>query len=187
MQESTVYTRKVETELGEVVEYRLYCADKYRDTLRRNIIQFKYKGNRYLGRILGEHIYTNLPAACNLSDYDYLLPIPSKPSSISRCGYDHVRLIGERLSELCKLPLAINILEALECPTQMGLSSAERRENIKDKFDLIGPADAEGKSFLVLDDVSTTGATLDEVIRTLSIATWEQLDAVVLAKVPFQY
>ena len=77
-----------------------------------------------------------------------------------------MRLIGERFSELCELPLAINILEALECPTQMGLSRVDRRENIKDKFRLIGPYYAEGKSFLVLDDVFTTGSTLDEVIST---------------------
>ncbi|MCY3723284.1 MAG: phosphoribosyltransferase family protein [Candidatus Poribacteria bacterium] len=187
MSELIVYTREVEIESDWVVEYEVYCAGKYESTLRDDIIGFKYKGQRHLGRIFGEYIYKNLPEACDLSVYNYLLPIPSKPSSISRRSYDHVRLIGERFSELCELPLAINILEALECPTQMGLSRVDRRENIKDKFRLIDPYYAEGKSFLVLDDVFTTGSTLDEVIRTLNIVPTEQLDAVVLAEVPFWY
>ena len=187
MQKSVTHLRKIQLEYQGVVEYNVFCAGEYKDTLRENIIQFKYKRQQDLGPFFGAYIYNNLPEACDLSDYDYLLPIPSKPSSISRCGYDHVRLIGEHLSKLCELPLAINILKALEYPPQVGLSESERRDNIKDKFRLISPYCAEGKSFLVLDDVLTTGSTLDEVIRTLGIATSEQLDAVVLAEVPFRY
>lgn len=182
MQEAAVYTRKVATELGEVVEYRVYCAGKYRGTLREDIIQFKFHKRTDLGCVLGEYVYNNLPKECDLKDYDYLLPVPSKPSSFEERGYDTVRLMGEPLSELCRLPLASDILKASDRLRQTRIPENQRPLNIKGAFHLINPSHVIEKSFLVLDDVSKTGSTLDEVIRTLSKATPRQLDALVLAK-----
>lgn len=182
---SEIYVRKVSLEQHKVVEYRVRSVGEYGGLFRRNIIDFKYEGRKDLGPVFGERIYESLPEDYDFSDYDCLLPIPSKPSSLSERGYDPVLLIGERLSELCGLPLAKNILQALECSAQQGLSRAERHENIKGAFRLIDPVRVEGKSFLVLDDVFTTGSTLDEVIRTLSTAAPRQLDALVLTKVPW--
>ena len=165
-------------------DYRVHFTTEYRDPLRQQIIRFKYNGRWQLGCPFGELIYKNLPEDYDLSDYDYLLPIPSKPSSFTERGYNPVHLIGKRVSELSGLPLATGILEALERPSQMGLSGSERRENIVGAFPVIDPFRVEGKSFLVLDDVFTTGSTMDEVIRTLSTADPRQLDALVLSKVP---
>ena len=165
-------------------DYRVHFTTEYRDPLRQQIIRFKYNGRWQLGCPFGELIYKNLPEDYDLSDYDYLLPIPSKPSSFTERGYNPVHLIGKRVSKLSGLPLATGILEALERPSQMGLSGSERRENIVGAFPLIDPFRVEGKSLLVLDDVFTTGSTMDEVIRTLSTADPRQLDALVLSKVP---
>ena len=176
----------LESRIYNSVEYRLCVVGEYRDKFRQEIIQFKYCGQKHLGRVFGERIYQKLPKDYDLSNYDCLLPIPSRPSSLSDRGYNPVWLIGKRLSELCELPLAGNILEALECSSQMGLSKAERRANIKGNFRLIAPSLVKGKGFLVLDDVFTTGSTLNEVVWTLNTAAPRQLDALVLAKVPLR-
>lgn len=181
MRKSTIYVRTVRLEHHKVI-YNVCFAAAYRGTLTENIIQFKFDGQKHLGHVFAERIYENLLKDEDLSVYDYLLPVPSKPSSISERGYDHICLIGESLSELCGLPLARGILEALERPPQVGLQENERRENIKGAFRLIDPSRVKGNGFLVLDDVLTTGATLDEVIGTLSTAAPRKLDAVVLAK-----
>ena len=185
MLELAIYIRNVTLEDHRVVKYKMFSVYAYIGALEGRIHKFKYEGHKDLGRDFGEHIYENLPKnydLYDLSDYDCLLPIPSKPSSLSKRGYDPVRLIGERLSELCGLPLAIDILEALDVSAQVGLSMKERHENVKGAFRLIDPSRVKGKGFLVLDDISTTGSTLDEVIRTLSTAAPRQLDALVLAK-----
>lgn len=181
MLESTRYIRTIRLEHRKV-KYSVRSADEYSGRLKEDIHQFKFHGQKDLGRVFGERIYENLPKDCDLSDYDYLLPVPSKPSSISERGYDAVLLIGERLSELCGLPLGRNILKALERQAQVNFSGNERRDNIKGGFHLIDPSRVVGKNFLVLDDVCTTGSTLDEVMRTLSRAAPRQLDALVLAK-----
>ena len=93
-----------------------------------------------------------------------------------------MRLIGESLSELCGLPLASGILEALERLRQTRVPENQRRLNIKEAFRMIDSSRVVGKAFLVLDDVSKTGSTLDEVMGTLSMDAPRQLDAVVLAQ-----
>ena len=182
MLEPKIYQRKTGSEHHGLVEYRLYFAGVYSGSLRDGIIQFKFHRQRNLGPHFGEYIHKNLPKDYDLNDYDYLLPVPSKPSSTSERGYDTVRLIGESLSELCGLPVASGILEALERLRQTRVPENQRRLNIKGAFRLIDSSRVVGKGFLVLDDVSKTGSTLDEVMRTLSMAAPRQLDAVVLAK-----
>ena len=178
----SITIREVSLEHNKVVKYRLHYSGEYKDDLKTNIYRFKFGKQKDLGHSFGEHIYKNLPKDYDLSDYDYLLPVPSKPSSISDRGYNAVLLIGERLSELCGLPLAKDILEAKDRLRQTRVSIANRERHIKGGFCLICPSRVEGKSFLVLDDVTSTGSTLDEVIRTLSRAAPRQLDALVLAK-----
>ena len=183
MLRSTIETRTINLDLAKSIKYEVFCVDRYESFLRHYILQFKYHGEKHLGRFFGDQVYEKLKGY-DLSNYDCLLPVPSTPSSISNRGYDTVRLIGERLSELCGLPLARDILESLERTPQMPLSWKERQENIKGGFRLIDPSRVAGKGFLVLDDVLTTGSTLDEVMRTLCTAAPRRLKAVVLAKVP---
>ena len=183
MPESTIYRRTVRLKHQKVFYY-VYSAGEYKGKLKDNIHQFKFHGQKDLGRVFGERIYENLPEDFDFSDYDCLLPIPSKPSSFAERGYNPVHLIGERLSELCGLPVARDILKVLEYPSQTGLNRVERLANVKGKIQMIDPSRVIGKRFLVLDDVLTTWATMDEVIRTLSKAAPERLDALVLAKVP---
>ncbi len=178
----TIYQRRIRLEHHGLVEYRLYFAGVYSGDLRDDIIQFKFHGRRDLGQHFGEYIHKNLPEDYDLNDYDYLLPVPSKPSSIRERGYDTVRLIGKSLSELCGLPLASDILEALERLRQTRVPENQRQENIKEAFRMIDSSRVVGKAFLVLDDVSKTGSTLDEVMGTLNMDAPRQLDAVVLAK-----
>ena len=170
----------------KVVEYGVCYVYKYKGWVARYICRFKLEGEADLGYYFGEQIYNNLPQDYDLrSDYDYLLPIPSRPSSHSDRGYDAVRLIGERLSELCDLPLKSDILEALDRPPQKRLSGAARCKNVKDSFRLINPACVAEKRILVLDDVMKSGSTMCEAMRTLSIGAPRQLDALVLAKTLF--
>ena len=165
----------------EFIEYKVGYINKY-EIVYDNIHKFKYEGNKKLGHDFGELMYNEMPEDYDLSYYDYLLPVPSRPLSLSERGYDTGLLIGERLSELSGLPLAGDILEALDRPPQVGLLWAERLKNVAGSFSLINPSRVEGKSFVVLDDVTTTGSTLDEVILTLSAADPRRLDALVYAK-----
>ena len=186
MLRARIETREIILESGELSEYRVRYIYINKDSIKNDIIQFKDHGQKNLGRVFGECIYENLPKNYDLSIYDYLLPVPSKPSSFSKRGYNPAHLIGKRLSKLCGLCLIGGILKAVEGPSQRGRTRDERLKNPAD-FDLIDPSRVQGKGFLVLDDVLTTGSTLNEVIRTLSTASPRRLDALVFAKTPSPY
>ena len=181
-----IYKNKINND--KVIEYKICAMGKYSGELRDRILRLKFEGEKDLGCDFAERIYKyvlNNPEAFpsfSLSAYDYLLPVPPRPSSLSERGYDQVSLIGERLSELCELPLAKDILESLERKSQIRISEARRFENVKGKFRLIDPSRIEWKSVLVLDDVCKTRATLNEVMITLNTAAPLKLDALVLAK-----
>lgn len=185
-----IYSKEINLENGKIIEYKICAMGKYEGKLEQSIKQLKYKGQKTLAPDFAERIYIDVlnnpeafPSFC-FSAYDYLLPVPPRPSSFSErgYGYDHMILIGECLSELCGLPLARDFLESSERKSQIIFSEAGRITNIKGAFHLKDPHRVEGKSFLVLDDVSKTVATLNEVMITLNSATPRKLDALVLAK-----
>ena len=169
-------------ENGKVSKYRMIAMGEHRGELRSQIINLKYKKQKYLAPVFAQNIYKTMTKNPKTSGFDYLLPVPPSPSSLLVRGYDPVRLICENLSELWKLPLAIHILESSERHRQVKLNRAERFENVKGTFRLVDPSRVEGKSVLVFDDVSTTGATLHEVMKTLSAADPGRLAALVLSK-----
>ena len=166
---------------GKVIKYKMLVMGEHKGELRQRILDLKYNGQKDLARFFADQIYKTVfhkPAAV----FDYLLPVPPSPSSLSERGYDPVLLMGEHLSKLWRLPLAIDILESLERRQQVHLKRAERFANVNGTFRLKVPYRVKGKSFLVFDDVSTTGATLNEVIKTLSTAASQRLVALVLSK-----
>lgn len=176
----------IEFRRDKVVEYGVCYVCKYEGRLAQDIRRFKFKGEQDLGRTFGERIYRKLPQGYDLSsDYDYLLPIPSRPSSHSERGYDAVGLIGAHLSELCGLPLKRDILKALEGKPQKRLSGSARCKNAKGSFRLINSPRVAGKRILVLDDVLKSGSTMCEAMRTLNSGAPRRLDALVLSKTRF--
>lgn len=183
-----MYKKKIKLENGKFTEYKIFAMGKYKSPLREQILKFKYDGCKYLKNYfaerIDEYVAMNLDTFPLLKevDYDYLLPVPPRPSSLSKRGYDHMFLLGECLSNFFETPVARYVLESLERLSQIGGSNAARLENVKGAFSLINPSRLEGQSILVLDDVSKSGATLDEVIRTLSTAAPRNLDALILAK-----
>ena len=142
----------------------------------------KYKKQKYLVSVFAKRIHKAVTKNPKTSGFDYLLPVPPNPSSFSERGYDPVRLICKNLSELWELPLAIHILESSARRRQVGLNRTERFANVNGTFSLVDPSRVKGKSVLVFDDVSTTGATLNEVMKTLSTADPRRLVALVLSR-----
>lgn len=176
-----IHEMEISLENGKLIEYKLLAMGKYENLLRRKILKFKYYGYKNIGHDFAELICKKV-SYNSINSFDYLLPVPPRPSSLSERSYDHVLLLGEYLSESFDLPLARDILVSLERPSQMDLNRPQRFANVKGAFSLKNPYPVEEKKILVLDDIYTTGATLGEVIKTLSTTTSQIINALVLAK-----
>jgi len=142
--------------------------------------QLKYRGNKEVGYLLGKLIGHSLTAADRFHGIDMLVPLPLFAARQKKRGYNQASILCSGIADVLQLPVvedAIVRLSATE--TQTHKNRIERWMNMEGKFSLLQPGIFSGKHILLVDDVITTGATLEAcgqaILRAgnvkLSIAT----------------
>jgi ComF family protein len=97
---------------------------------------------------------------------DLIVPVPLSQQRLRSRGFNQAVEIARRLERESGIPLGLTVgLRTLEAPPQSTLPWKERRKNVRDAFECT--TDLSGKSVIVVDDVMTTGATLNEFARVL--------------------
>jgi ComF family protein len=130
----------------------------FEGNLRKAIHVFKYNHRpelaHVLGEILAEYACTNrLPA-------DVIVAVPLHPERERARGYNQAQLLAEELSVRYKIPFAPDALERVrDTRSQVDLDSTERHANVRDAF--VASRRVAGTHLLLVDDVCTTGATMD--------------------------
>ena len=109
-----------------------------------------------------------------------LVPVPGHPRGTRGRGFDHAGMIAGRLGRLAGLPVA-DVLRRTPAPPQVGLARSARRANARGSVALRTAAGPAGRAVLV-DDVYTTGATLDACAEVLLGAGSEEVVAVCFAR-----
>ncbi|HEX6818604.1 MAG TPA: ComF family protein [Ktedonobacterales bacterium] len=145
------------------------AASVYEGAVRQAILALKFRGQRRVAHPLAE-----LLLSCYYSEAlvaDLIVPIPLHDARRRQRGYDQARLIAQPLGARLRLPVRTDLLVRQRATrAQMTLSRAERLSNVTDAFALPSPAVASvlaGKRVLLVDDVTTTGSTLDVAARAL--------------------
>lgn len=142
--------------------------------------QFKYKGNKELGLQLGRLIGSSLIIANRFNTIDGLIPLPLFPAKEKRRGYNQATVLCEGISEIMEVPVLKNVITRTRfTDTQTKKGRLERWLNMEGNFELINREAILNKHLLLVDDVVTTGATLEacghELLQAdnirLSIAT----------------
>lgn len=128
----------------------------------------KYRGNwkagLYLGRLLGNEISHSSFSTCDL-----LVPVPLHPGRLRQRGYNQSEVIARGCSEICGIPVANRLLiRRGHHRSQTSMGRLERFENVREEFSLGKcSTDINGKKVLIIDDVITTGATLEACSHVL--------------------
>ncbi len=141
--------------------------------------QLKYKGNKELGKQLGRLMGYDLQKTRRFNTVNYLVPLPLFPSKEKRRGYNQATILCEGIAEVMNVEIlrdAITRTQFTETQTRKG--RIERWQNMEGRFELMKPEKIRNKNILLVDDVITTGATLEacghELLQAspnLSIAT----------------
>ncbi len=139
----------------------------------------KYRGNRkaahYFGKLMGKSLLNS-----NRFQADVLIPLPLFESKEKMRGYNQSEILCNGISEIDQIPVSRNnVIRKVFTETQTRKHRLERWKNVENIFQIIDPKSLEGKHVLLVDDVITTGATLDacgtEILKIkdvkLSIAT----------------
>jgi ComF family protein len=124
--------------------------------------QFKYKGNKELGLQLGKLMGRQLLKSDRFTGIDALIPLPLFPAKEKRRGYNQATLLCNGMAAVTSIPVLNNVITRPQhTETQTKKGRIERWQNIEGKFMLSKPEAIAGKHLLLVDDVVTTGATLE--------------------------
>jgi ComF family protein len=148
--------------------------------LREAIHQLKYGGARVLseplGQMLADYAHANQIAA------DLIMAVPLHPQRLRERGYNQSQLLAEYVAGQFHMPAAPLALKRVRHTRfQVGLDAQERRDNVADAF--AAEADrVRGRNVLLIDDVCTTGATLEACSAALKAAGARAVWALTLAR-----
>ncbi|MBK9285581.1 MAG: ComF family protein [Sphingobacteriaceae bacterium] len=145
----------------------------------------KYQGNKELAIFLGELFAYDLLNDGVMSDIDVIIPIPLHSKKLKQRGYNQSEYLGKGVSNKLNKPLITDILlKAKETGTQTKLKKFERWENVGKVFEISNELLLENKHVLLVDDVITTGATLEAASQRLLQIKGLKLSIAALAFAP---
>jgi ComF family protein len=155
------------------------------DPLNQIIHQLKYDRREELAKGLAKRMAMQLASYQWMKHIDIIVPVPLHPSRIRSRGYNQSQLIADHLGNMFNVPVVSKVL-ARTRPTesQTRLNQEQRRKNVAGAFQVQFPNVIKGHRILLVDDVVTTGATLNECAKTLKKA--EALDVYAVAGAHFQ-
>ena len=132
------------------------------------IHQLKYKGNKEAGVFLGQQIGQSIKEAPLFQGIDYLIPVPLHPKRERQRGYNQSLMIARGINEVTGIPIGDKYLvRGIYTETQTHKTAEERFKNVKDIFEVHFADELKGKHVLLIDDVLTTGATLESCAHQL--------------------
>lgn len=122
----------------------------------------KYKAQQDVGIYLGEMAGQTLLKSGRFQGIDYIVPMPLYPDKEFKRGYNQAALLGEGISSAIQVPQLIGeVVRQRATETQTRKHRTERWENVRDGFRVLHPQKLHGKHILLVDDVITTGASME--------------------------
>jgi len=130
--------------------------------VQRLMHQFKYKGNKELGYFLGTLMGHQLIQSNRFSYLDALVPLPLFPSKEKLRGFNQAAVLCEGISHVLQKPVLRDVVRrTVYTESQTKKNRLQRWQNMEGRFEVINAEAIKGKHVLLVDDVVTTGATLE--------------------------
>jgi ComF family protein len=135
------------------------------------IHSIKYNDRPSMGVYFGEQFARELLADNFFDGIDIMLPVPLHWTKLLRRGYNQSRKIAQGVQRVCNLPIGNNLYARHTHATQTRRTRDERMTNVQhDLFGVRNPAELVGKRVLIIDDVITTGSTIEACVSALTRA-----------------
>jgi len=130
--------------------------------IQRTIIQLKYGNNQATGNFLGRLLGRQIAAAKRFDDVDMIIPLPLNDKKLFRRGYNQASVIANGIASVWNRPVTENAVERiLFTETQTHKDRIARWKTMEGVFTVTQPALIKNKHILLVDDIVTTGATLE--------------------------
>lgn len=155
---------------GRIPVNFVYAAFYYNkgNSVQRLIHALKYKGIRNIGSFFGEEMGNEIVKIPSMNTPDFILPVPLHPKKQRKRGFNQSEVIAKALAGKLETQLNTNILfRKTFSSTQTKKSKFERWQNVENIFDVQNQKSVEEKHLLLVDDVITTGSTLEACVQAL--------------------
>ena len=178
--------------IGGMGEYCIHCKNVkphfkknvsvflYKHPIDSLIRKFKFDNQKYLGDTLGNFIASEVVKMG--VNFDVVIPAPMYHTRKKKRGYNQAELLCNPLKEKLGLNVDCEVLEKVrDTLNQAKLTRSERIENLENAFRVLNKSKVKGKTILIVDDVFTTGTTMNECSKTLLDAGAKEVYTITLA------
>ena len=136
--------------------------------LQRALYRLKYRGEKEIGAVLGRYVGTVVAKAGIYDAVDVIVPVPLHPKKLAKRGYNQSEWIARGLAEKLNKPMDTeHLVHRIENVSQTRKGVFDRYLNMQDVFAVDDPQAFADKHVLLVDDVVTTGSTLEACIQAL--------------------
>ncbi len=145
-----------------VIQASSYCYFSKNSLIQRLLHQLKYKDNKELGQFAGRMMGVTLRQSDLYDNIDALVPLPLFASREKKRGYNQAALLCEGIAAATGIPVLKNVVCRISSTeTQTHKNRIERWQNMEGRFEITNAEAIKNKHLLLVDDVITTGATLE--------------------------
>jgi len=136
--------------------------------LRQVLHSFKYEGKTFLARALVQLLQPCCQEIGQTAAIDFVVPVPLHRTRLRTRGFNQAAILAHHLGRDLKIPVKYQELRRVrQTDPQVGLSRSQRRANVRGAFRIRGAKEFKGKTLLLVDDVMTTGETVNQCAQVL--------------------
>jgi len=156
----------------------------YETIILNAIHQFKYGRDLSIGVLLASLMADFSFPDLEFRDYSLIIPVPLHIKKLRKRGFNQSIILADPLGKKWQIPVNFSLLKRCKFTlTQTGLDKKERERNIKRAFEVRDKEKIAGRNIILIDDVYTTGATINECAKTLIKAGAQKVAVLTLARV----
>lgn len=156
---------------------------KYEGIIRKLIIDYKFNDKSYLNNFFSSIILNNKFDCDILKKYDIIISVPLSKKRMNKRGYNQTDLIARKISKSLNIEYKLDYLVKIkETIKQSSLNKKERIQNIKDAFVFNNKYNIKNKKIILIDDVFTTGNTVNECSKVLRKNGAKEILVLIIAK-----
>lgn len=156
---------------------------KYEGQIRKIILDYKFNEKSYIYLTFVNFLLKNKKIFENIKNYDTIIPVPISKKRLKTRGYNQSLLIARKIAEQTNLELVNNcLIKTKNIIEQSKLNKEDRMQNIQGVYELKNKQLIENKNVLLIDDIYTTGSTVNECSKILRQGNPNKIGILVLAK-----
>lgn len=141
---------------------------QYSGEIRDTILNYKFNEKSYIYRTFLEFIKNNKNICAQIEKYDIIMPVPISKKRLKKRGYNQSALIAKNLAKMLNVDYKENVLVKIkDNKPQSEMGQDERKNNVKGVYTIKNKEKINQKKILLIDDIFTTGNTVNECAKIL--------------------